>query len=127
MSGFVRPSSVGPRELKASSALPAEQTAPTVNALGDAAGSAMLPAATACSNGPTPLPTMTSMRGVRVAARRQTAMPNKAVRSLARGLDRRFRPGLRSRPLSAGDDPAGRVDEIEVEVLVGYRPVVPAQ
>src|SRR5262245_45866832 len=44
MSGLIRPSIVGPRELKLSSALFCQQTAPTANASGAVAGSHTLPA-----------------------------------------------------------------------------------
>ncbi len=46
MSGFMRPSIVGPCELYGSSERDCQHSAPTANAAGDDAGVAMLPAAT---------------------------------------------------------------------------------
>jgi hypothetical protein len=49
MSGFTRPSIVGPCELYGAKELFCQQIAPAANACGDAACSRMLPALTKCS------------------------------------------------------------------------------
>ena len=66
MSGFVRPSIVGPCELYGLSELFCQQMAPAANVLGEDAGSVRLPAATGCEIDPTPI-TYRSNRGAAVA------------------------------------------------------------
>src|SRR6266508_6576261 len=72
MSGFTRPSIVGPSELYSSSAEFCQQIAPTAIALGDDAGSTMLPDATRYCR--VPLFTKRSKRGAALADALRMAM-----------------------------------------------------